>query len=132
LTQVKRPTATTCQDATAMAKEATMTKCVKDTFGYLGTEPVALREQLEELSRVLQDLAKAEGAEAIKAASNAARRIAERAGAVAEELSGKADAVAAAAAKGRGQIENAIREQPLAAISLAAAAGFLLALLVRR
>jgi len=109
-----------------------MTKCVKDTFGYLGTEPVALREQLDQLSAALQDLAKAEGAEAIKATHEAAHRIAERAGALAEELADKASAVSAATAKGRGKVETAIREQPLAAVSLAAAVGFALALLVRR
>lgn len=109
-----------------------MTRRAKDTFGYLGTEPMALREQLDQLSTALQELGKAEGAEAIKAASEAARRIAERAGMLAEELADKADTVAAAAKRGRGEVENAIREQPLAAVSLAAAAGFLLALLVRR
>ena len=109
-----------------------MTKGVKDTFGYLGTEPVALREQLEQLSTALQELAKAEGAEAIKAASDAARRVSERAGEIADELAGQADAVGAAAAKGRAQADDAIRKQPLLAVSLAAAAGFVLALLVRR
>lgn len=104
----------------------------KDTFGYLGTEPVALKEQLEQLATVLQDLAKAEGAEAIKAAGEAARRIAEQANAIARELGDKADTIGAAAAKGRSQAEEAIRQQPLVAVSLAAAAGFLLALLVRR
>jgi ElaB/YqjD/DUF883 family membrane-anchored ribosome-binding protein len=109
-----------------------MSKGVKDTFGYLGTESMALREQLDQLSTALQELAKAEGAEAIKAASDAARRVADRAGEIADELAGKADAVTAAAAKGRAQVEDAIREQPLMAVSLAAAAGFLLVLLVRR
>jgi len=113
-----------------------MSKGVKDTFGYLGTEPMALREQLDQLSTALQELAKAEGAEAIKAASDAARRVADRAGEIADELAdelaGKADAVTAAAVKGRVPVEDAIREQPLMAVSLAAAAGFLLALLVRR
>jgi ElaB/YqjD/DUF883 family membrane-anchored ribosome-binding protein len=109
-----------------------MSKGMKDTFGYLGTEPMALREQLDQLSTALQELAKAEGAEAIKAASDAARRVAERAGEVADELAGKADALGAAAAKGRIQVEDAIRKQPLTAVSLAAAAGFILALLVRR
>ena len=70
-----------------------MSKGVKDTFGYLGTEPMALREQLDQLSTALQELAKAEGAEAIKAASDAARRVADRAGEIADELAGKADAV---------------------------------------
>lgn len=105
-----------------------MTKHAKDTSGY----PMALHEQLDQLSAALRDVAKAEGAEAIKAASDAARRIAERAGAIAEGLADRADAVTAAATKGRGQVEEAIRKQPLAAVSLAAAAGFLLALLVRR
>jgi ElaB/YqjD/DUF883 family membrane-anchored ribosome-binding protein len=109
-----------------------MSKGVKDTFGYLGTEPMALREQLDQLSTALQELAKAEGAEAIKAASDGARRVADRAGEIADELAGRADAVTAAAAKGRAQVEDAIREQPLMAVSLAVAAGFLLALLVRR
>ena len=105
-----------------------MTKSAKDTSSY----PKALNEQLDQLSAALRDVAKAEGAEAIKAASDAARRIADRASAIADELTDKADAVTAAAAKGRGQLEQAIRDQPLAAVSLAAAAGFLLALLVRR
>ena len=85
----------------------------------------ALQEQLDRLTAALRDVAKAEGDEAIKATSDAARRIA-------EELAEKADAVASAAGKGRGQLEQAIREQPLTAVALAAAAGFLLALLVRR
>jgi ElaB/YqjD/DUF883 family membrane-anchored ribosome-binding protein len=130
--QVKRTLPATCHDSPTIAKEATMTKYVKDTFGYLGTEPVALREQIDQLSAALQDLAKAEGAEAIKVAHEAARRIAERAGMLAEELAGKADALSAATAKGRGKVETAIREQPLAAVALATAAGFLIALLVRR
>ena len=105
-----------------------MASTAKDASG----SPTALDEQLDQLSAALRDVAKAEGAEAIKAASDAARRIAERTSAIAEELADKADAVTAAAGKGRGQLEQAIRDQPLAAVSLAAAAGFLLALLVRR
>jgi ElaB/YqjD/DUF883 family membrane-anchored ribosome-binding protein len=101
-----------------------VTKSAKDSM--------ALHEQLDQLSATLRDIAKAEGAEAIEAASDAARRIAERANAIVEELAGKADVVTDAAAKGRGQLEQAIRDQPLAAVGLAAAAGFLLALLVRR
>lgn len=104
----------------------------KDTFGYLGTEPMTLKEQLDQLTVALQDLAKAEGGEAIKAAREAARDIAEQANAIVRELGDKADAVGAVAAKGRSQAEEAIRRQPLAAVSLAAAAGFLLAMLVRR
>ena len=63
----------------------------------------ALREQLEALVGTLEKLARTEGNEALKAAFQS-----------------------------RGTVEKAIREQPLAAIGLAAAAGFLLALLVRR
>lgn len=105
-----------------------MTKSAKGA----SRDPMALHDQLDQLAAALRDVAKAEGAEAITAASDAARRIAERASAIAEELADKADAVNAAAAKGRGQLEQAIRNQPLMAVSLAAAAGFLLALLVRR
>ena len=101
-------------------------------FGYRGTDPAALREELEQLAAVLQNLAKAEGAEAIKAASEAARRMAERAGTLAEGIAGEADTVAAAATRGRVRVEHAIREQPLTSLLLAAAAGFLLGLLVRR
>lgn len=98
-----------------------MSKSAKDA----SRDPTTLHEQLDQLTAALRDVAKAESAEAIKAASEAARRIA-------EELSEKADAVASAAGKRRGQLEQAIREQPLTAVALAAAAGFLLALLVRR
>jgi ElaB/YqjD/DUF883 family membrane-anchored ribosome-binding protein len=98
-----------------------MSKSAKDA----SLSATALHEQLDQLTAALRDVAKAESAEAIKATSDAARRIA-------EELAAKADAVAAAAGKGRGQLEQAIRDQPLAAVTLAAAAGFLLAVLVRR
>jgi ElaB/YqjD/DUF883 family membrane-anchored ribosome-binding protein len=63
----------------------------------------ALREQLEALVSSLEKLARIEGNEALKVAL-----------------------------QGRGTLEKAVREQPLAALGLAAAAGFLLALLVRR
>ena len=69
---------------------------MKDTFGYLGTEPMALREQLDQLSTALQEMAKAEGAEAIRrqatprAASPTGRRDRRE---LADELAGKADAV---------------------------------------
>jgi ElaB/YqjD/DUF883 family membrane-anchored ribosome-binding protein len=133
LTQVNPAVARPCHDARANAKEtAAMDIRTKDTFGYLGTEPTALKDQLDELASALQDLAKAEGNEAIKAAGEAARRVAEQANALVKELGDKADAVGAVAAKGRSQAEEAIRSQPLTAVSLAAAAGFLLAMLVRR
>lgn len=98
-----------------------MSKSAKDA----SRDPISLHEQLDQLTAALRDVAKAESAEAIKAASDAARRIA-------EELAEKGDAVATATSKGRGHVEQAIRDQPLTAVALAAAAGFLLALLVRR
>jgi ElaB/YqjD/DUF883 family membrane-anchored ribosome-binding protein len=132
LTQVNPAIGLVCHDVQPIAKEAIMGMRTKDTFGYLGTEPMTLKEQLDQLTVALQDLAKAEGGEAIKAAREAARDIAEQANAIVRELGDKADAVGAVAAKGRSQAEEAIRRQPLAAVSLAAAAGFLLAMLVRR
>lgn len=108
-----------------LSLEAGMTKCTKDTFGYLGTEPMALREQLEQLAAALEAMAKAEGTEAMKAASEAARQVATRATELVEEVSG-------AASEGRSALAGAIRDKPLLAVSLAAAAGFLAAILVRR
>ena len=109
-----------------------MEKGVKDTFGYLGTEPMKLREQLEQLAAAFEEMAKAEGSEAMKSARDAARRIAKQAGAMAEELAERSGEVKAAAAQGRRQVEGAIRAQPWATVAIAAATGFLLAMLVRR
>lgn len=109
-----------------------MAKGTKDTFGYLGTEPMTLREQLDELTAALDEMAKAEGVEARKAATAAVRRIADQASRLADELADAAQGAAAAAGKGRNQVEGAIRDKPWLAISLAAAAGFLLATMVRR
>jgi ElaB/YqjD/DUF883 family membrane-anchored ribosome-binding protein len=132
LTQVNPDLAATRHDTRRFPKEATMSNSAKNTYGYLGTEPVALKEQLDQLAAALQDLAKAEGTEALKAASDVARGIAEQAKAMVKELGDKADAAGIVAAKGRGHAEEVIRKQPLMAISLAAAAGFLLAMLMRR
>ena len=109
-----------------------MAKTTKDTFGSLGTEPVELREEFERLMAALDEMAKAEGAEAVKATAEAARRMAGRASELAEELAVKARAAAATAGEGRRDLEAAIRDKPWLAVSLAAAAGFLLAALVRR
>ncbi len=109
-----------------------MTKGGKDTFGYLGTESVAVREQLERLAAALEAMAKAEGAEAMKSAGDAARKVAGQAAAALDDLAGKAQTVAAAADKGRNQVEEVVRQKPWVALSLAAAAGFLLATLIRR
>jgi ElaB/YqjD/DUF883 family membrane-anchored ribosome-binding protein len=109
-----------------------MDKAVKDTFGYLGTEPTKLREQLEQLAAAFEEMAKAEGSEAVRSARDAARRIAQHAGAMAEELAERSDELKAGAVQGRREVEGAIRNQPWAALAIAAATGVLLALLVRR
>ena len=109
-----------------------MAKCTKDTFGYLGTESLALRAELERLTTALEEMARAEGAEAVKAARDAARQIAGQATKLADELGSTAHAATAAATQGRNQLEGAIRDKPWLAVSIAAVAGFLLAALVRR
>lgn len=109
-----------------------MTTKPKDTYGYLGTESMELREELERLAAALERAAKSESAEAIKAAGEAAREILARATTMMNGLAGKADAAKAMAGEGRAQLETAIRDKPLLAVSLAAVAGFLLAVLVRR
>lgn len=86
----------------------------KDTYGYLGTERKALRDELERLATTIEQAAKSEGGEAVKAAAEAARKLAGRLG------------------DSQAELEQAIRRNPLAAVALAGAAGFLLALLVRR
>jgi ElaB/YqjD/DUF883 family membrane-anchored ribosome-binding protein len=85
-----------------------------DIYGHLGSEGAALKSELERLAETIEQAAKGEGAEAMKAAAETARRLADSVG------------------KGQAQLESAIREKPLAAVALAGAAGFLLALLVRR
>jgi ElaB/YqjD/DUF883 family membrane-anchored ribosome-binding protein len=104
----------------------------KDLYGYLGAESLALREQIERLTAAIEQAAKTEGADAVKAAAEAAREILERGRVALDELSGKAEAAKAVSAEGRQQLESLIRDKPLAAVSMAAAAGFLFALLVRR
>jgi ElaB/YqjD/DUF883 family membrane-anchored ribosome-binding protein len=84
-----------------------------DTNGYLGTEGT-LSSELERLATTIERAAKGEGAEMLKAAAEAARKLAGRAG------------------KGQAELEQLIRQNPLAAVAVAGAAGFLLALLVRR
>jgi ElaB/YqjD/DUF883 family membrane-anchored ribosome-binding protein len=109
-----------------------MEKGVKDTFGYLGTEPMKLREQLEQLATAFEEMAKTEGSEAVRSTRDAARRIATHARAMAEALADRSDEVKAAAAQGRRDVEGAILAQPWTAVAIAAATGFLLAMLVRR
>ncbi len=103
----------------------------QDTDGSLGTESAALREELEQLAAAIERAAKTEGAEAMKAAGATAREILARATTMVDALAGKTDA-AKAMAEGRVQLEAAIRDKPLAAVAIAAVAGFVLAALVRR
>ena len=104
----------------------------KNTNGHLGTETAALREQIEQLTAAIEKMAKAEGSDAVRAAGEAAREVAARAATIMDELAGDAQAARAAMDEGRKQLEAAIRDKPLHAISLAALAGFLLAALLRR
>jgi ElaB/YqjD/DUF883 family membrane-anchored ribosome-binding protein len=99
----------------------------KDTRGDLGAESAALREELERLAAAIERAAKSEGAEAMKAASEAAREVLARATTMVDGIAGKV-----VAGEGREKLEAAIRDKPLVAVSVAALAGFLLAALVRR
>lgn len=104
------------------------TKTANDT----SAETAALREQIEQLTAAIEKMAKAEGAEAVKAAGDAARDIANRAARLIDDLTGNAEAAGAALDEGRRQLEQAVRDKPLAALSVAALAGFVLAALLRR
>src|SRR6266851_3964422 len=123
-----------CRLPSSLARpmEAGMTaRKTQDTNGSLGSESAALREELEQLAAAIERAAKSEGAEAMKAAGEAAREILARATTMVDGLIGKAD-MAKAMADGRAQLEGAIRDKPLAAVAIAAFAGFVLAALVRR
>jgi ElaB/YqjD/DUF883 family membrane-anchored ribosome-binding protein len=93
----------------------------KDTFGYLGCEEMAPAQLLRGLAAALEQLAKSEGHEAVELAHRKAR-----------ELLDKLEPLIAQSSAARIQLEDKVRQQPLLAIGLAAAAGFLLASLRRR
>ena len=121
-----------CHPAGVFSEEADMEKGVKDTFGYLGTEPMKLREQLEQLAAAFEEMAKAEGSEAVRSARDAARRIARHAGAMAEEL---ADKVAGGEGRRGAGPPGGRRRDPRPAVGCrrhCRGDGFLLAMLVRR
>src|SRR5260370_24452500 len=102
----------------ARPREAGMTaRKTTDTNGSLGTESAALREELEQLAAAIERAAKSEGAEAMKAAGEAAREILARATTMVDALTGKAD-MAKAMADGRAQLEGAIRDKPLAPVPI--------------
>ena len=104
-----------------------MASRTKDSHDSLGTKSAALREELERLAAAIERAAKSEGAEAMKAAGEAAREILARATTMVDGIAGKVEA-----GEGREKLEAAIRDKPLVAVSVAALAGFLLAALVRR
>ena len=115
-----------------MREAETIMPKAKTANGHLGTETAALREQVEQLTAAIEKMAKAEGADAVKAAGDAARDVAARAASIMKDLTGNAESASAVMEEGRKQLEEAIREKPLAAISVAALAGFVLAVLLRR
>ena len=102
------------------------------TQGDLGKEPPGLKEQLEQLNIAIENAAKLEGGEAVKAIGEAARDILARASVVLDELTKNVGEMKSATADGRVYLENAIRKQPLLFVAVAAAAGFLVASLRRR
>ena len=90
-----------------------MSKGVKDTFGYLGTEPMALREQLEQLSTALQEMAKAEGSRGDQGGKRCrATRSPSTPARSPTSWPDKAEPSRPPRRKGRGQVEGAIRDQP--------------------
>ena len=104
----------------------------QDAYRHLAAESAALKEQLEQLAIVLEQATKTEGAEAMKTVSNKARDLLSRATVVVDEVVKCADKGVSVAVEGRGHLEDKVRRQPLLALTIAAAAGFLLASLRRR
>lgn len=92
-----------------------------DTLGYLGNENMTAKELLRCLAASLEQMAKSEGTEAIELARSKA-----------QEMLAKLEPLIAESANARSTLEESVRKQPLLAIALAAAAGFLLASLRRR
>jgi hypothetical protein len=103
-----------------------------NTHGDLGMESLGLKEQLEQLNAAVENAAKLEGGEAVKAIGEAARDILARVSDLVDELAKNVGDMKSATAEGRDYLENAIRKQPLVFIAIAAAAGFLVASLRRR
>ena len=103
-----------------------------NTHGDLGMESLGLKEQLEQLNAAIENAAKLEGGEAVKAIGEAARDILARVSDLVDELTKNVGDMKSATAEGRDYLENSIRKQPLVFIAIAAAAGFLVASLRRR
>ena len=110
-----------------------MTKCAsKDRFGYLGTEAAELRDHLDQAAAAIARAAQSEGTEAAAAAAEAARELLARAALLADEWADKAKGAAQAVEAGQEGLAEIVRRKPLTALGVAAATGFVLALLMRR
>lgn len=101
-------------------------------YRHVSAEYAALKEHIEQLAVTLEQAAKTEGTEALKTLSEGARDTLSRATALIDELAKGADKAKFAAAECREHLEDSIRKQPLLAVGIAAAVGFLLASLRRR
>ncbi|WP_428673243.1 hypothetical protein [Reyranella sp.] len=93
----------------------------KDTSGHLGAEDMTATELLRCLAASLEQMAKGDGAAAVQFAHSEARK-----------LLAKLEPLIAEPANIRSTVEESVRKQPLVALALAAAAGFLLASFRRR
>lgn len=92
----------------------------------------AFKARLKDLAAVMERMVAAESADALKAGCEEARKLLADADTAIEEISRRTDEMKAAAMIGRSHLEDRIREQPLFAVGIAAAAGFLLASLLQR
>ena len=104
----------------------------QDAYRHLAAESAALKEQLAQLAVVLEQATKTEGAEAMKTVTNKARDLLSRTTVLVDEVVKCADKGVSVAVEGREHLEDKVRRQPLLALAIAAAAGFLVASLRRR
>ena len=110
-----------------------MTNCAsRDRFGYLGAEAAALREHIDQASAAIARAAQNEGTEAATAAAEAARELLARAAMLADEWVDRAKVAAKGVDAGQDGLADIVRRKPLASLGVATAAGFVLALLLRR
>jgi ElaB/YqjD/DUF883 family membrane-anchored ribosome-binding protein len=129
--QVKGPHATSSDDA--VKREQSMASCSReDIYRHLAIEFGVLKKQLEQLAVAMDQAARTEGAEAMKAVSEKAQDLLSRATLLVDELAKYADKGMSAARQGRRDLEDKVHNQPLLALGIAAAAGFLLGSLRRR
>ncbi|MBS0525734.1 MAG: hypothetical protein JSS04_19050 [Proteobacteria bacterium] len=93
----------------------------KDTFGYLDSEQLDVKETLRAFATTLEKLVASESAEAV-----------EQVRAQAQVLLAKAHPLIDEAADSPERLREVIRQHPLAALGIAGLAGFVLASLRRR